>query len=889
MSPLEHAFFASGLMLPEELDEALARQLIFGGDISTSVLEVTRLSEEQVARVVSDALGREFAPPPWQIHKAHTRAVRVRGVPALVIRATGDGGRSWALVSTGELSPDQLELAKAVLKTDAPQLLTLELRAREAEYQLGTQAEDERFLRLTARFGRFRHELVSSESLPEPLLPLRTEFVGTAQDDLENTAPPPMDYEDLAARAAVDATPSSRLKAPTTASESPESLPIEQARSKDELILAALNLLNDSFRFAACFAVQKGEARGILARARNEQSKSIDHIGIPLDFPSVFQKSLEGDATTVARPKASGLEGGVLEDLNRSPGTEVLLLPVRVRKRPVLLLWVDDGRGAEPSLELGKANTARTLVARALERLLLDRKRSKLGAPPSQLNVAEDPFETTAASLAIKESSDTFDVPSVESSLSRELTPVPGALPPAGLAALRHSAPARPVEALEPTDTSSEPPPSRRDLKDIEPRPPSEAPPRFAESRAPIAAETYGRAPMRRPVQDEAPRLAIGRILPSRDAESRLLRSEPRAAAVFTELGPRANESSPQRSPDYSPSPHDEPRLSARTLLSRQPYVGTVETGSAALLDPQAPPPSLGFGDGHAPASLRPSQLPPPDEYESLIDQLDAGDESVLSRFVDGGEAAVAALMMSFPGRVSEPKSLKVRAAECGPVLKALVHIGRRAIPFLTVRTWDESPTVRRWATLTLGELPSKDSGEAIATRLLDRSPEVRRAALAAARRVQTDSIARRALRATVEQSAFDTSLHADSRAGAIESLVDIREPEAIPTMLKLMEDSDKSVRRAAKWALTVLLRQDFGADLAAWRTFWEEHRDENRMEWLILALDHPSSDLRRAAGDELTTLVGDSFGFEAHVSPSERRLAQLKFRTWWDERGRLN
>jgi hypothetical protein len=702
-----------------------------------------------------------------------------------------------------------------------------------------------------------------------------------------------MDYEDLALRAAVDAVPSSRIESPSLGS--PQSLPIEQARSKDELILAALNLLTDSFRFAACFAIQKGEARGILAQARNAPPKAIDHIGVPLDFPSVFQKALEGDSITVARPKASGVEGGVLEDLERSPGTEALLLPIRVRKRPVLLLWVDDGRGAEPSLELGKANAARALVARALERVLLERKRqSQFGSvQSSRLDfVAVPPVSGKPGAAGDAAPGDAAAGNRDEN--AREMTPVPGALPPAGLTALRRSSP------------PEEPPPSKRSLKDIEARPASEGPPRFAESPAPVAAESFTQTHPRRPAPEEPRKIAIGRIKGATSGEARAERSRPRAAEEFSapayDLGWESNDPTSDATTFHevptaaglggSPSQKaglDEPRLSARTLLSRQPYVDVSPSRSAESPEHAAPPASLAFGDAPAPPSLRPSQLPPPDEYESLIDRLDSGEESVLSRFTDGGEAAVAALMMNFPGRVSEPKSMKVRAQDCGPVLKALVHIGRRAIPFLTVRTWDESPTVRRWATLTLGELPSKDSGEAIATRLLDRSPEVRRAALAAARRIQTDPIARRALRAVVEQSAFDSSLHPDSRAGAIEALVDIREPESIPAMLELMGDSDKSVRRAAKWALTVLLRQDFGTDLDAWKEFWAAHRDEHRMEWLILALDHPSSDLRRAAGDELTTLVGDSFGFEAGLAPSERRLAQVKYRTWWDERGKLN
>src|SRR5690606_7915351 len=123
------------------------------------------------------------------------------------------------------------------------------------------------------------------------------------------------------------------------------------------------------------------------------------------------------------------------------------------------------------------------------------------------------------------------------------------------------------------------------------------------------------------------------------------------------------------------------------------------------------------------------------------------------------------------------------------PILEALQALGSKSVPFLTVRTADENPTVRRWATFLLGELPAKDSAKAIAGRLLDDALEVRRAALISARRVRKDMLARRTLRAHMEELCRDRQLSPDSRCAAIEALADIREDEAIPTLLQLLDD----------------------------------------------------------------------------------------------------
>jgi HEAT repeats len=857
MSPFEHALVASGAIAPHELDEAVARQLIYGGELASSLLEVTSVAESRLAAILSEATGRPYAPPPpWRVVIDHTRKLMESGFTSVlaVARPAADptGLSPMALFCASTMSDDHIASAKEVLgltpRAPLEVYTALEVRIVEACMAFDLRTPEERTLRLLSRIGPADHHMRPEAGfLPEPMMPLRGEFIDSGSD-LDQTAPPPMDYEDLAARAAVDATPGSRTDESTTERQKDPGAWLERAKTKDEVVVAALEILTQRFRFAAGLLVQKGEARVTLVQAQGTPPKTLQNVAVPLDMPSAFQRALEHDRVVAIRAKASGIEAGVCEDLERSPGTEVLLIPIRIKKRPVMLFWADNGRGAHVSGEVKEAELIQGLIARSVEKLLLERKRQSQFALPVQPKAP--PSEPSV---------------STQEPFPRAITPAPGALGPDELRQRQQELHLGGAPSEDPSDKAA-PEASSSEATDAAERPPSGSP---------------------------APSSLTG------------------SGTFATGAGASG----------LAPLEIDEPRLSARTLISSRPYVGTQDLlpppesrgpnsaypNRALGEDAGAPsgvnsavmsPSALRFNesgarspeylDGPAPQSLRPSQLPPPDEYEELIERLGEGDETVISRFIDGGEAAVAALMMSFPGQVIEPKNMKARPQDCGPVLKALIHIGRRSIPFLTVRTWDENPFVRRWATFALGELPSKDSGEAIARRLLDRSPEVRRAALAAARRVQGDPIARRALRSIVEQCAFDTTLHPDSRAGAVEALVDVREPASVPAMLKLLEDSDKSVRRSAKWALTVLLRQDFGTDLASWVAFWEAHRDADRVEWLILALDHPSHDLRRAAGDELSTLAGDSFGYEPQQSAADRRGAQLRFRTWWEEQGKM-
>lgn len=918
LSQAESHLVASGLLGPVELDEALARQLIFGGDLSTSVLEISSVSEAELEQVLARAENLPIAGPrPYKISRELSERLAARSIPALAVLPESQD-RAPHLLVTARLSEAELQAATEILGFKPDAELCLEIRFLEAEARALGRPLEPRLTRLLDKLGRAGVELAESSPAEKPVA-LDPTPARLGPDSLRKlsrtTAPPPGGYEDFSLRAGAlpeaDELPFPSTQADSRARALREA--IEKAPSRDALLRATLELCLEAFPFAASFAVTRGELRGLLAQARSEPARDIHSLEVPLDLRSSLSRAVREAHPTIFRPKVLGIEGGVLEDLGRAHGCDVALVPVLVRKRVVILLWLEldaNEKSAPDSLQLSSLVEP---VSEALRRLVLEKRElSRLASlapkrssiPPAAPPLAEAPLPPSLPNLAPQ-------VGPVLTESAPPESPIEQPPPARRFSAAADLLPASEKEGLEEivrTSIAAIPPVPSFAIPSRSSRPPtsdsgsaapgtlkgfpkgttratSPEPPRFPESPQPFAAAGF--APLR-------PRRSI------RVDENARLRGQEEAPAP--DLAPSDNDAGhpvatiPGLSPAAPPiglppsagpvetipglSPNDAPRLSARTMVSRAPLFSSDEFG-AERDDPEEfdAPPMI--------PSLRPSQLPPPDEYTSWLKDLEAGDESVLDRFVDGGEAAVAALMNAFPGRVTEPRTSSARASECGAIPRVLVHLGRRSVPFLSIRSRDEDAVVRRWATLTLGEIPCKDAAEVIATRLFDRVPDVRRAALASARRMNVDPMARRALRSSVEAAAVDTTLDGDARAGAIEALVDIREYESIPALLSLLEDNDKSVKRAAKWALTVLMRQDFGTDIQAWRAFWNEHRDEDRIEWLILALDHSSVDLRRAAGDELAGLTGQRFGFDPHGSASERRLSQSKYREWWAARGR--
>jgi hypothetical protein len=90
-----------------------------------------------------------------------------------------------------------------------------------------------------------------------------------------------------------------------------------------------------------------------------------------------------------------------------------------------------------------------------------------------------------------------------------------------------------------------------------------------------------------------------------------------------------------------------------------------------------------------------------------------------------------------------------------------------------------------------------------------------------------------------------------------------------------------------ARRALVAVTRQDFAGDARKWGSWWTANEKRHRIEWLIDALNHDVSDIRRAAGEELKALTKEYFGFSDDLPPRERERAQQRYRDWWVTEGR--
>ncbi len=913
-----------GFSTAEQLGEAQARQLIYGGDQETNLLELGLVSESQLLAALSQATGLPPAPEGYlPVDPTLTSQIRSADVAAL---AGFDEESGYRLFVHEPLGPEQVTAVRDLLGQEVRILVASQLRMDEGSaYATGTLVEkrkasllrrfgprppEEETARLPAATASASTENSSAESAPVESRPLVTENAPPPlpvadKEPIHETGPPPQDYDDIAAQAkrhkeslAERTSPQGSASPRNTYTFKEASDDLAAARTRERVIDVLVHFAAQFFDYTAVFAIVDQHAKGLKASGDGARSQDVEKLKIPLDLPSSFREAQATKTHRIGRLRASGLEGGVARDLKRPTGREMFLLPILVRGRTVLLLWGDSGNENVDISLLGELFSFAPSVSETLERVLIERIRASrvaepvdarlvrpkepqeepieapppldaptpaLSAPPSS-RLGEAKRRTTQRNSAAPAASPGLspDAPRAGETIQEPETPASHEGVPAQVRAFSASSPPSESESEPPISFPAEPP------KTIQGFPQAKLPADLAH------IQITDLPPPRSPEPAQRAPLLSRRIVPL-ESVSGTPEASPQRHPVVAEAPPPPATTQEEAPPPPALSPIKEKPALRSTMMSRRPLIS--EPSESGWESPPAPVVRKVEGAANRPPKTR--------NYTEMVHRLIAGEESMMDALTAGGETAVGALIAEFPGPVTEPTAPQEKASDCGPVLRALVAMGSIAIPFLTVRTADGDPHVRRWATFVLGELPGKEAAKAIAGRLLDDAPQVRRAALSSARRAGRDVMTRRTLRSHIEALCRDRKLPSEARCSAVEALADIREHESIPTLLQLLEEEDRALLRGVRWALSVLTRQNFGEDDAAWQKFWQDHRDEDRAEWLIASLNHEDRDIRKAAADELRAMAGNDFGFQEDQADSERRTSQAAFREWWHSQGK--
>ncbi|HTJ80346.1 MAG TPA: hypothetical protein VL400_01450, partial [Polyangiaceae bacterium] len=693
---------------------------------------------------------------------------------------------------------------------------------------------------------------------------------------------------------------------------------LERASSPDDVLDTLFAFGSQFFEYAALFVIVGDLAEGRDAFGPGADFSRVQGIGVPLDLPSSLATARTEGHVSLSRFDHDDLDRDLVRDLGRASDRPRLraLLPLTVKRRAVAVLYGDDGSSDVNLASLGDLLGFTALASSQLERLVMLRK-SKKGRFSGLVAPRAQPGSVAALARALA-----LPIP------EPTLTMTGGDGPPPARISVEIAAPrggTLPGVALELEAHAAAPPASRASERDqaedepaaavrVSPGAASVAPPAASRPEttkpyddslltpSPAAPVTAPRVATVEPAAPEAARAVdpLAHTVLGAPEGSFIRRSEPpgpyespspeAAVAASPVVGERASRPSVETAPvrSHRPLPREED-ADASMLIATE--------GGASWSEP---PPRA--GSAHDPRAGAYHIVPRPAEARRTEEVLDV--DRLLERALVGGlegEEAMSELLreaeIGFPRLVERfPGPLRVDrfkarsdippASDCGPLLKLLVMMRRSALPFMTVRSASQDVEQRFWATHTLGELLFPESSNAVLPRLFDDDVSVRRVARRAAQALVSGGGPGEPLKQSLDHTMKSAEEPVQRRLLAIEALSEIRVPSVVPLLIGVLRDRSDTIAEAARTALMLVTRQDLGRSSEVWTAWWEQHKHEHRVEWLIQALTHDMPSIRRAAGDELKLVTREYFGYYDDLPAREREKAQAAYRQWWIEEG---
>jgi len=789
-----------------DVEEALSRQALYGGDLITNLLELAAVSEERLSLVKAESHGLDPAPI-GELPQASEQVRRL--VP-------GDLAQRFALypleeqggnliIAVAEPLPSETEHDLSFsLGATLIQKVALLVRVRQAIARDYGIPLDRRSLRVLAKLSGKPDP--SPSSLPaRPNPPLARRPATVRPDERTGAAEQPAPAVQHASEPRLPRAPAMPDFSSLTKPE-PRGRPrrlgpytpamaerdLLAAETRDDVLRAFFDFAAQYFEYAALFAVHADLAEGRDASGSGASRARVVAIGVPLDLPSAMSRARDAGTYQVVRLGSGGLDGALAKDLERRPGRLVLLLPVQVRGRTVLILYGDH---AERDVELGAVGDVISftpLVSSAFERLIVKKRLREKGAsaPPQSLRFGrvreptpplpnvEERTAVLASVIQDKHGAGTIRqslaprssaLPPPEPSPAPPLVtsaPPPAAAPPA--AAAPPTASAAPAAAAP--STSSAPPTSARTTTPISlPAPPSQPRPSAPSGWArpvisigppsaprPVAPTLPDRKRRSEPPEDGWDLPASGAAFPKIERGTR-----PGVGSVKADT-PSPTPATEEAAPASSKRPGSLPRLQLVPEAAPPPPAAgapeapeiDVSDASSDDFEDELPPPSSEDGVPLAPASrsLAYSARPlPPREANSqelrlpsVIVDLANDCRELVERLIHGDPSAGDKLV-----QIGDPAITQLVSIFPGPITSEL----RRGSGDHSSKASDCGPVLRTLARMGARPVPflsvrTADGDPVVrawATRLLGEMPSAESAHAVARRLTDDDAEVRRA------------------------------------------------------------------------------------------------------------------------------------------------
>lgn len=450
-----------------EVEEALARQVLYGGDLITNLLEVCKLDEAQLLPIVAESVGLPPATP-GELPRAEADAMRLVAAEVAVERnlAPLTVDRYGLTVAVAEpLSADVEQELSFALALPISQKIAPLVRIKQALSRDYGVPLDRRLQRLLQRMmtdgprGSSFPPMRSLTGSPEMRLGApRPPSIMPAAPQSKPPAPvrpsvPPGGGGRTLVRQAADVPPmraQRRRRGGITVEVARAEL--EEAEERDTIFDLLFEFARQYFDYTAVFIVHGEIAEGRDAFGDGASREKVARIAVPLDLPGILAAAREKKSMLRGVPALEGLDPILMSDLGRSGKTDCVVLPIVVRRRVVAMLLGDVGETGIEAPALADVEGIVVQATAAFERLIVRRKLKGSSAAPGMGDSSAAPPARHSMAPPTK-LSQVSDRPAVEELAPpiRDLMaePMVQAPPPANVLTVRRPS-GRPIPREEP-------------------------------------------------------------------------------------------------------------------------------------------------------------------------------------------------------------------------------------------------------------------------------------------------------------------------------------------------------------------------------------------------------------------------------------------------------
>lgn len=375
-----------------EVEEALARQVLYGGDLLTNLLEITEIDETRALGCVSESSGvsvgpsgplptpsdelRHFVPRELVLKHAFVPLARERGTLVVAV------GEAFSVDAVQELS---FSLSLPLAQRVAPLVRVKEALLRDYDVPI-----ERRYQRLIAKMqGTPTH----AGSMPPVLSRGPNAFEmgtpGSFSPRRGSSASPPGSQSAAAAPRRHSLRPLKRRRGPLMAEAAREEL--DCAIVRDDAFDVLFEYARQYFDYTVLFAVNGDFVEGWDAFGEGLARERVVLLGYPLEVSSLLGRA-KSDGVPLCVPfSRTGLDAVIVRDLALSGNVSPLIVPVMVKQRCVAIVLGVVRDAAIDGGSIGEMVAFAGAAGSALERIIVKKKRSSM-PPPDELILHPTPL-----------------------------------------------------------------------------------------------------------------------------------------------------------------------------------------------------------------------------------------------------------------------------------------------------------------------------------------------------------------------------------------------------------------------------------------------------------------------------------------------------------------